>query len=70
MLLFCLKTIVKVTQIWTSPSEKGGGGGGGGGEAEEEEDFSRLVTFWLGTFVCFLVPLGFLFIMKTLEDEM
>jgi len=28
-----------------------------------------MVTFWFGTFAMLLVPLGVLFVMKTLEDE-
>ena len=36
MLLFCAKTIVNVTQIWTSPSE----------EEEEEEEEEERKTFW------------------------
>ena len=41
------------------------GGGGGGGE----EDFGRQATFWFGTFVMLLAPLGVLFVMTTLKDE-
>ena len=37
MLLFCAKTIVKVTQIWTSPSEE---------EEEEEERKKNILAIW------------------------
>jgi len=36
---------------------------------EEREYFGHLVTFWFGTFMMLLAPLGMLFVMKTLEDE-
>jgi len=47
MLLFCVKTIVKVMQLWTSLCEE---------DKEEEKErkkyFGRLATFWFGTLLC------------------
>jgi len=56
MLLFCAKTIVKVTQILTSPSEE---------EEEEEEEeekrFGSLATFWFGAFAMLFSATGYVF---------
>ena len=61
----------RVTQIWTSPTEeeKEEEEKEEEEEEEEEEDFGHLATFWFGTFVMLLAPLGVLFVTKTLEDE-
>jgi len=59
--VLCENHCERVTQIWTSPSEE---------EQEfKEKHFGCLATFWFGTFAMLLVPLGVLFIMKTLKDE-
>ena len=57
MLLFCVKTIVKVMQIRTSPSEEEEKEEEEE-EEEEEEDFGRLVTFWFGTFAMLFSATG------------
>ena len=36
---------------------------------KKEKHFGRVATFWFGTFAMLLVPLGMLFVMKTLKDE-
>jgi len=36
---------------------------------KKEKHVGCLATFWFGTFVMLLAPLGVLFVMKTLEDE-
>ena len=55
-MLFCVKTIVKVTQIWTSLKKE-----------KTKKKKNILAVWWLSGLVllrCFLVPLGVLFIMK------
>ena len=68
MLLFCAKTIFKESRKFElvrlkKKKQK---------EMEEEEEEEILAVWWLSGLAllrCFLVPLGVLFIMKTLEDE-
>ena len=69
MLLFCLKTIVKVKQFWTMQpilrrrrriTRR------------KKERKTFLAVWWLSGLAllwCFFVPLGILLVMKTLEDE-
>ena len=59
--LFCVKTIMKITQIWTSPSEEEEEEV----EEEEEDDFGCLATFWFSTFAMRFSAI----VMKTLEDK-
>jgi len=62
MLLFCAKTIVKESRKFELACLKKK-------KKKKEKHFGRLATFWLVLSQCFLVPLGVLFVMKTLEDE-
>ena len=71
MLLFCVKTIVKESRKFElaclkkkKKKEKKKKK-----KKKKEKHFGHLVTFWFSTFVMLLVPLGVLFVMKTLEGE-
>ena len=58
MLLFCVKTVVKVSCNFELARLK-----------KKEYNFGCLATFWFGTFVMLFAPMGVLFVIKALEDE-
>ena len=57
--MFCVKTIMKESQFWTSSVWRKR-------RRKKEKHFGRSVTFWFGTFAMLFVPLGMLLM---IEDE-
>jgi len=65
ILLFCAKTIVKEScnfELARLKMKKKK-------ENMKEKHFVCLATFWFTTFAMLFMPLGMLFVMKTLDDE-